>query len=340
MPARFLSSRFRMLRTRRTAALAALAGLGVAALFALPRLDDGEVFTYAQLDRGILAGAGKDSPALSLAHPWTGSSPEWEEDALMATFQAEEELRVEAYLAAVATALEEQAAEEALLPDEQLDAPSTDESAPAAEPATAVLQPSPRPAAAAPRPAPSPPEPEGVAAAPVAPQQAVEQQQPRPQPRAAAVATATPVPPPAVSAPPPAPAAGLASLEQQLFDGQNAERARAGLAPLRLDSALQGVARRRANDMATRGYFSHTSPTGETAFSLIDAAGIYAPYAAENIAFNNYANSQSATSALQAFMASSSHRANILNGRYTRVGVAVALAANGYKYYAVVFAGP
>jgi uncharacterized protein YkwD len=166
-------------------------------------------------------------------------------------------------------------------------------------------------------------------------------QQSAPQPRAAvAVATATPVPPPPASAPPPAPVGGLSALEQQLFDGQNAERVRAGLAPLRLDGALQGVARRRANDMASKGYFSHTSPTGETAFSLIDAAGIYAPYAAENIAFNNYANSQSATAALQSFMASASHRANILNGRYTRVGVAVATTASGYKYYAVVFAGP
>jgi uncharacterized protein YkwD len=92
--------------------------------------------------------------------------------------------------------------------------------------------------------------------------------------------------------------------------------------------------------MATRGYFSHTSPTGETAFALIDAAGIYAPYAAENIGFNNFADSQSAGSVLAAFMASPSHRANIINARHTRVGVAVAFAANGYKYYAVIFGGP
>jgi uncharacterized protein YkwD len=129
-------------------------------------------------------------------------------------------------------------------------------------------------------------------------------------------------------------------MEQQLFDGQNAERARAGVAALRLDAGLQAVARRRAQDMATRGYFSHTSPTGETAFSLMAAAGIQASYAAENIAFNTYDNSQSAAMALSGFMSSPGHRANILNGVYTRVGVAVAIAANGAKYYAVVFAGP
>lgn len=129
-------------------------------------------------------------------------------------------------------------------------------------------------------------------------------------------------------------------MAQQLFDGQNRERAAVGLPALRQDGALQGVAQRRANDMAARGYFSHTSPTGETAFSLIDAAGINAPYAAENIGYNTMADAQSASSILAGFMASSGHRANILSARYTRVGVAVAVAANGTKYYAVVFAGP
>ena len=151
-----------------------------------------------------------------------------------------------------------------------------------------------------------------------------------------------PPPPPTATPPPPPPpvAVGLSPLEQQLFDGQNAERARAGLAPLRLDGALEGVARRRAQDMASKGYFSHTSPSGETAFGLIDAAGIKAPYAAENIGFNNYPDSSSASGVLAAFMASAGHRVNILNAVYTRVGVAVAIAANGNKYYSVVFAGP
>jgi uncharacterized protein YkwD len=154
---------------------------------------------------------------------------------------------------------------------------------------------------------------------------------------------APPPPPPTPTATPrpaPAIAVGLTSLEQQVFDGQNAERARSGLAGLRLDGALEVIARRRAQDMANKGYFSHTSPTGETAFALIDAAGIDAPYAGENIGFNNYADSASASGVLTAFMASSAHRANILGGNFTRVGVGVAIAANGNKYYSVVFAGP
>jgi uncharacterized protein YkwD len=170
---------------------------------------------------------------------------------------------------------------------------------------------------------------------------------PAPQPPAAPVAAARPAAPPPTPAPtatpPPAPppaSVGLSAQEQQVFDGQNAERAKVGLAPLRLDPALEAVARRRAQDMASRGYFSHTSPTGETAFTLIAAAGIYAPYAGENIGYNTYPDATSAAAILSGFLASAAHRANIVGPHYTRVGVASAVGANGTRYYAVVFAGP
>ncbi|HEY7270958.1 MAG TPA: CAP domain-containing protein [Dehalococcoidia bacterium] len=186
----------------------------------------------------------------------------------------------------------------------------------AAAPAT---EPEAAPQAPDPPPPPPPPPPARAAAPPVAP---------------------TPAPKPTTAPQPPAAPVGLSVLEQQIFDAQNAERVAAGLKPLRLDAGLEGVARRRAQDMASKGYFSHTSPTGETAFTLIDAAGISAPYAAENIGYNNYADSNSASAIMAAFDASPSHHANILNAVYTRVGVAVAYAANGTKYYVIVFGGP
>ena len=296
---------------RRSLALAALVGAGL--YVAAGGAADTSLLTYAQLDRGVLTTAGKDSPAHSLAHPWTGSSPEWETDLeAVAPGPGEADLRLEAL---------------GLLAQ---DTPQSSQPALADEPS----------APAAPL--------SDVSAPPVAPHPAPEASPP-PATQAAPISQAAAPPPPKPKTPPPtatlqpapsAPAAGLSSLERQLFDGQNAERARSGLAPLQLDSGLQAVASRRAGDMATRGYFSHASPTGETAFTLIDAAGINAPYAAENIGFNNYPDGQSAAAVLSAFMASPSHRANILNGRYARVGVAVAVAAGGIKYYAVVFAGP
>lgn len=177
------------------------------------------------------------------------------------------------------------------------------------------------------------PPPAPPAAPPDPPPPAVSHPAPQVQKPAAPIApTATPPPPPA--------AVSLSALEQQVFDGQNSERVRAGLSALRIDAGLEAVARQRAQDMASRNYFSHVSPTGETAFSLIDAAGIKAPYAAENIGYNNYGDASSASAVLAAFMSSSTHRSNILSGVYSRVGLAVASAANGNKYYAVVFAGP
>jgi uncharacterized protein YkwD len=91
--------------------------------------------------------------------------------------------------------------------------------------------------------------------------------------------------------------------------------------------------------MAARNYFAHTSPTGETAFSLMAAYGYAYSIAGENIAKNNYPDSQSAGVAMTGFMGSPPHRANILDARYTSVGVGLAYGADGMKYFAVVFAG-
>jgi uncharacterized protein YkwD len=142
------------------------------------------------------------------------------------------------------------------------------------------------------------------------------------------------------SAPPRPPAApvGLTGLAGQLLDAHNVNRAAAGLAPLFVDPTLTAVASERANDMASRNYFSHTSPSGVTAFGIMDRYGMGNVLAAENIARNNYPDSQSAGTAFTGFMNSPGHRRNILDPALTRVGIAVAYSGE-MKYYAVVFAG-
>lgn len=128
-------------------------------------------------------------------------------------------------------------------------------------------------------------------------------------------------------------------MEQELLRLHNSERAAAGIGALRLDGALETIARQRAQDMASRNYFAHTSPSGETAFTIMAANGYAYSIAGENIARNNYGDSDSARTAMNGFMTSASHRANIMEGRFTAVGVAVAFGADGMKYFAVVFAG-
>ena len=92
--------------------------------------------------------------------------------------------------------------------------------------------------------------------------------------------------------------------------------------------------------MAALGYFSHTSPSGATAFSLMAQYGYTYLIAGENIARNNYPDAQSASTAMAGFMSSAGHRTNILDSRFTRVGIAVATGADGMKYFAVIFSGP
>lgn len=138
---------------------------------------------------------------------------------------------------------------------------------------------------------------------------------------------------------PPAAPISLGGLAGQMLNAHNAARAAAGIAPLAIDSSLTSVAQARANDMAARNYFSHTSPSGETAFSLMATFGIGHGLAAENIARNNYPDTESAGVAMNSFMNSPGHRFNILDPSLRRVGIAIAYAGT-MKYYAVVFAGP
>jgi uncharacterized protein YkwD len=99
---------------------------------------------------------------------------------------------------------------------------------------------------------------------------------------------------------------------------------------------LTAIARTRARDMAAKGYFAHTSPSGESAFTLLDQAGIAFRSAAENIARNDYPDASSASVAFNAFLNSAPHRANMLCANCRRVGVGYA-AAGRWKYYVVVF---
>ncbi len=103
----------------------------------------------------------------------------------------------------------------------------------------------------------------------------------------------------------------------------NAERAKAGCPALRVDSRLARAATDHSRDMAANGFFDHVSPRGSTPTSRAAAAG-YPGAAGENIA----AGYASPDAVVQAWMASSGHRANILNCNYVATGVGS--ATGGY----------
>jgi uncharacterized protein YkwD len=124
-----------------------------------------------------------------------------------------------------------------------------------------------------------------------------------------------------------------------MYAQHNQLRGANGLAGLSLDSTLVAIARQRAQDMASNNYFSHTTLSGGNVFNIMDAYGYSYALAGENIARNNYPTSQSVDVAMDGFMNSPGHRANILEPQFTRVGIGVAIDASGLIYYAVVFAG-
>ena len=76
-----------------------------------------------------------------------------------------------------------------------------------------------------------------------------------------------------------APCAAGASLElpttqeQELAALVNQERTKAGRQPLRLDARLSCLARQYAQDMATRNFFSHYDPEGNSPFDRLHKRG-------------------------------------------------------------------
>lgn len=110
----------------------------------------------------------------------------------------------------------------------------------------------------------------------------------------------------------------------------NAERAKYGLSALKVDSRVQQAAQVRAAE--TVQSFSHTRPNGSSFSSALTEAGVSYTRSGENIAYGQSTPQQ----VVQAWMNSSGHRANILNGSFTTIGVGYTVV-NGTAYWAQLF---
>ena len=107
------------------------------------------------------------------------------------------------------------------------------------------------------------------------------------------------------------------SVEQEVIRLVNVERANAGLSSLKYDWELARVAKYKSQDMHDKNYFSHTSPTYGSPFTMLKNFGISYKSAGENIAKGQ----RSAQAVVNAWMTSEGHRANILNKNYTHIGI-------------------
>ncbi len=109
----------------------------------------------------------------------------------------------------------------------------------------------------------------------------------------------------------------VSSFEAEVIRLVNEQRAKNGLPALKTDWELSRVARYKSQDMADKGYFSHTSPTYGSPFDMMKKFGISYRTAGENIAKGQ----KTPEAVVNAWMNSPGHRANILNSSYSRIGV-------------------
>ncbi|MES2436894.1 MAG: CAP domain-containing protein [Patescibacteria group bacterium] len=103
-----------------------------------------------------------------------------------------------------------------------------------------------------------------------------------------------------------------------LVDLTNKERIEIGEEPLEISTRLTKAAELKAQDMVAKGYFAHNSPQGVTPWYWFGKADYAFKYAGENLAidFND------SDKVVEAWMNSPKHRANILNEKFTQMGIA------------------
>ncbi len=105
----------------------------------------------------------------------------------------------------------------------------------------------------------------------------------------------------------------------KIIELTNAERLNAGVTTLKVNQELNQAALAKASDMFADNYWAHISPTGTEPWYFITQAGYQYQNAGENLA-RDFSNPQDV---VKAWMASSTHRQNLLDDRYRDIGVAV-----------------
>ncbi len=154
----------------------------------------------------------------------------------------------------------------------------------------------------------------------------------------------------------PQPRIPVSLLEKRIHALINKERAQEGLASLKWDDELSGIARKHSRDMAKRNYFDHISPDGLDMMRRYGRDGYTCSVrvantfytGAENIALNHLYDSVTtvngvayydwnsldkiAETTVQGWMKSPGHRQNILMPHWGREGIGVVITPDDKVY--------
>jgi uncharacterized protein YkwD len=126
-------------------------------------------------------------------------------------------------------------------------------------------------------------------------------------------------------------------VERRAFEQTNQERIKNGLPPFAWDADLCRMARRHSENMARQGFFSHVSPDGSRLRDRAKAAGIVRfTIVGENIAYNLGYDDPGAF-AVERWMLSPGHRANILYSGFHAMAVGTSVGPDGAVYLTQTF---
>lgn len=124
---------------------------------------------------------------------------------------------------------------------------------------------------------------------------------------------------------------------QEMLELVNQERAKVGVAPLKLDERLNASAQEKADDMQNRGYYDHKSPDGIEGYSLVfKHMPSKCRYASENLAEVSTTDNKFGSSrfTIDNWMHSTKgHREAILDAKYSLVGFGI--SKQGYDLIVV-----
>jgi uncharacterized protein YkwD len=127
------------------------------------------------------------------------------------------------------------------------------------------------------------------------------------------------------------------AIERRAFEQTNEIRIKNGLPALTWDAEICRMARSHSENMSREGYFSHTTPDGKRLRDRARVVGVVQfSVVAENIAYNQGYEDPGAF-AVERWMLSPKHRANILSPEFQAMAIGSYVAADGSVFLTQTF---
>ena len=133
--------------------------------------------------------------------------------------------------------------------------------------------------------------------------------------------------------------AEMIALEGSVLRAINALRAAHGLRPLTASTTLRRIARARNKDMFKRGYFSHTDPENRSPYARMLATDIRFSATGETISYPPVGG-DIAQKVIADWLKHPGGRTQVLNPRFTQVGVGVFKDWGKYMFVTAIYLTP